>query len=139
METANIQLARRIVEDGFGGHNPLILDELASDNFIEHQRGMRDLEGTKAAIRDLGKAFPDLNYQLVNTIASGDLVCVQYRATGTHQGHLGPMPPSGKQFEIDLIDIMKFKDGKLIEHWGVPDRLGLMEDLGFWPPKHQEP
>jgi predicted ester cyclase len=29
---------------------------------------------------------------------------------------------------------MRFKDGKLVEHWGVPDRLGLMEQLGMKPP-----
>jgi predicted ester cyclase len=136
MESENIKLARRIVEDGFGRNNPGILDEMYSDDFIEHQRGMKDLDDTKAAILNLGKAFPDISYSLVNTIASGDLVCVQYRVSGTHEGNLGPMQPTGKKFDIDLIDIMKFKDGKLIEHWGVPDRLGLMEDLGFWPPKH---
>jgi predicted ester cyclase len=135
MEAENIKLARRIVEEGFGGNNPSIMDELAADGFIEHQRGMNSLDDTKAAISALGRAFPDISYQLVNTIASSDLVCVQYRVTGTHQGSLGPMQPSGKRFETDLIDIMKFKDGKLTEHWGVPDRLGMMEDLGFWPPK----
>jgi len=135
MESENIKLARLIVEEGFGENNPDILDELSSDDFIEHQRGMNNLDDTKTAILSLGKAFPDISYSPVNTIANGDLVCVQYRVSGTHQGNLGPMQPTGKRFEIDLIDIMKFKDGKLIEHWGVPDRLGMMEDLGFWPPK----
>ena len=40
----------------------------------------------------------------------------------------------GKKIEITVIDIMRFKDGKLIEHWGVPDRLAAMEQLGMKPP-----
>jgi predicted ester cyclase len=55
-------------------------------------------------------------------------------ARGTQKGQIGPMPPSGKQINITVIDIMRFKDGKLIEHWGVPDRFAMMEQLGMKPP-----
>ncbi|CAG0980297.1 hypothetical protein METP1_01734 [Methanosarcinales archaeon] len=55
-------------------------------------------------------------------------------ARGTQKGQFGPMPPTDKKFEITVIDIMRFKDGKLIEHWGVADRLALMEQLGMKPP-----
>lgn len=135
MEEINVQMARRIVEEGFGGNNPSVIDELASNEFIEHQRGMQNgKESTKAAIRSLRVAFPDLNYTHINSIANNDLVCVHYRAKGTHKGNLGPMPPTGKQFQIDVIDIMRFTNGKLTEHWGTPDRLGMLEDLGLWPP-----
>ncbi len=139
METTNIKLARRIVEEGFGENKPEIFDELATKGFIEHQRGMtQGMESTKAAIGDLNRAFPDLSYRLLNAVANGDLVCVHYRATGTHERNLGPMTPTGKKFEIDVIDIMRFEAGKLAEHWGSPDRLGMLEDLGIWPPHGPE-
>mgnify|MGYP002399770338 CR=1 FL=1 len=44
------------------------------------------------------------------------------------------MFPTGKKFEISVIDIMRFGNGKLIEHWGIPDKLALMEQLGMKPP-----
>lgn len=136
MEEDNVALARRIVEEGFGQNRPEIFDELTAENFVEHQKGMSvTKDGPKSAIRYLHKAFPDLTYKLVNAIAKDDLVCLHYTVSGTHKGDLGPMAPSGKRFEIYLIDIMRFRNGKLLEHWGVPDRLGMMEDLGFWPPK----
>ena len=34
---------------------------------------------------------------------------------------------------IDVIDIARFEDGKMVEHWGVPDRLGGMMQLGLVP------
>ena len=36
--------------------------------------------------------------------------------------------------QITVIDIMRFRDGKLVEHWGVADRLAMMEQLGMKPP-----
>lgn len=55
---------------------------------------------------------------------------------GTHEHKFGPLYPTGKTFEITVIDIGRFESGKLIEHWGVPDKLALMEQLGMKaPPK----
>jgi predicted ester cyclase len=45
---------------------------------------------------------------------------------GTHKKQFGPMPPTNKKYEITVIDIMRFKDELLIEHWGVADRLSLI-------------
>ena len=48
------------------------------------------------------------------------------KATGTD-------PRSGKAVAIDLIDICRFKDGKLLEHWCVPDRFALLHQIGALP------
>jgi predicted ester cyclase len=55
-------------------------------------------------------------------------------ARGIQKGQFGPLPPTGKSFEINVIDIMRFKNAKLIEHWGVPDRFAIMEQLGMKAP-----
>jgi predicted ester cyclase len=43
-------------------------------------------------------------------------------------------PRSGKPVTIDVIDICRFADGRLVEHWGVPDRFALLHQLGALPP-----
>ena len=48
------------------------------------------------------------------------------------------MPPTGRSFDIDLIDIVRFRDGKIAEHWGVADRLGLLQQIGALPEPTQE-
>ena len=54
---------------------------------------------------------------------------------GTHTGAFMNNPPTGKSFTIDVIDIMRFANGKMVEHWGSPDRFALLVQLGFWAPK----
>jgi predicted ester cyclase len=92
------------------------------------------VEGVKKAINNLHSAFPDFNMVIEDLVENDNKVWGRMTASGTQLGQFGPMPPTGKKFEITVIDIMHFKDGKLIEHWGVPDRMGLMEQLGMKPP-----
>jgi predicted ester cyclase len=42
--------------------------------------------------------------------------------------------PTGKPIAIDVIDICRYADGKLVEHWGVPDRMAILEQIGALPP-----
>lgn len=79
-------------------------------------------------------AFPDLSFIVEELITHDDKVWGRMTARGTHKGQFGPLPPTSKKFEITVIDILRFKDGKLVEHWGVPDRLALLEQLGMKPP-----
>jgi predicted ester cyclase len=44
------------------------------------------------------------------------------------------IPPTNKPVEIKVIDIHRVVDGKIIEHWAVADMLGLMQQLGAFPP-----
>ncbi len=41
--------------------------------------------------------------------------------------------PTGKVMEIDVIDISRFEEGKMVEHWDVPYRLGTLLQLGLFP------
>lgn len=63
-------------------------------------------------------------------VAADDKVWARLRGRGTHAGQvLGG--PTGKPFDITIIDIARFRDGKLVEHWGVPDRFAQMQQLGL--------
>lgn len=42
-------------------------------------------------------------------------------------------PPTGLPMRIDVFDVLRIVDGKVVEHWGVPDRLGLLVQLGAKP------
>jgi predicted ester cyclase len=46
-------------------------------------------------------------------------------------------PPTGKPVEIDVIDIVRFEDGKVVEHWGIADQMGLMLQLGLIPSRER--
>jgi predicted ester cyclase len=132
----NEQLFRIFIEEGFGKGDVRVFDRYASSDFIEHQYGLYppNADGVKKAIDSLHDSFPDFTISIEDLVTEGDKVWGRMTARGTHKKQFGPIPPGNKKFEISVIDIMRFRDGKLIEHWGVPDRLALMEQLGLRPP-----
>ncbi|MCB0185687.1 MAG: ester cyclase, partial [Caldilineaceae bacterium] len=40
------------------------------------------------------------------------------------------MAPTNKEITFAVIDILRVVDGKIVEHWAIQDRLGLMQQLG---------
>jgi ketosteroid isomerase-like protein len=135
MET-NERLFRRIIEEAWSKGDTAIIDELASPDFVEHQYGFLppDASSVKGRIATLHGAFPDFSMNIEELVSSGDTVWGRMTARGTQEGQFGPIPPTGKRIEISVIDIMRFKDGRLIEHWGVADQFAAMEQLGMKPP-----
>jgi predicted ester cyclase len=72
-------------------------------------------------------AFPDMQVDAQDVIASGDKVVVRSICTGTNRGELMGMPATGKSVEVQLIDIFRLGgDGLGHEHWGVLDALAIM-------------
>ena len=132
----NEDLFRTIIEDGFSKGDVSVIDEIASPDFVEHQYGFSppDATGVKEAITSLHQAFPDFSLTIEELVSSDDKVWGRMTGRGTHEGELGTIPPTGKEMEITVIDIMRFEDGKLIEHWGIADRFAMMDQLGMRPP-----
>ena len=115
--------------EGFGA--------LLADDFVEHEEtpGLAPTrEGVMAFFRMYRAAFPNLRFDLEDVVAGGDKVVARARATGTHQGELMGIPPTGKDVDVQLVDIMRFNDDGLVaEHWGVVDMLAMMQQLGVVP------
>jgi steroid delta-isomerase-like uncharacterized protein len=114
--------------DGFG--------RLLSDDFVEHEEvpGLAPTkEGVLDFFRDYLVAFPDLRMEVLDLVASGDKAVARVKATGTQDGEFMGMPPSGRSVEVELIDIMRFDDGLVVEHWGVMDMLAMLQQLGAVP------
>lgn len=67
----------------------------------------------------LRPAFPDLAVVIYEQVAEGDLVTTRKAITGTHTGPLLGIPPTGRWVTIDVIDIVRIRDGRYMEHWGI--------------------
>jgi predicted ester cyclase len=130
---------KRLVEEGFGRGNVNVVDEVVDESLVEHQPGIEPPtgEGVKRAIRFLHTAFPDFRVSVQHMVADGDLVWCHFTASGTHLGPFGHQPPTGKTMAIDVIDIVRVRDGRIVEHWGVPDRFSQLEQLGLVPQRRQ--
>ncbi len=127
----NEQLFHLFIEEGFSKGDITVFDRYASPDFVEHQYGMipQNAEGAKKAIKYLHNAFPDFSLIIEDLVIDDDKVWGRMTGRGTQNGQFGPFLPTGKKIEITVIDIMRFKNGKLVEHWGVPDRFSAFEQL----------
>ncbi|HEX3508030.1 MAG TPA: ester cyclase [Candidatus Dormibacteraeota bacterium] len=135
MTTTNEALYRRIIEEGFNQGKLEVADELIAPGAVEHQRGSADgPEGLKKTIKILRSAFPDFTITITEIVAVGDKVWAMQKGGGTNDGGFFGHPPTGRKAFIDVIDVCRFEDGKLVEHWGVPDQLGMLMALGHVAP-----
>lgn len=63
---------------------------------------------------------------MLASVQTEDTVWARCRATGID-------PASGKPVAIDVVQICRFISRKLVEHWGVSDRLALLHQIGALP------
>lgn len=130
----NEQTFRRLFDEGFSKGNLAVVDELVSPDFVEHQRGAKSgPDGLKALIAQLRSWFPDLTLTIKDLATQDDKVWGRIVARGTNLGSVMGRPPSGVSVQIDIIDICRIVNGRLEEHWGVPDTLAMMEQIGLIP------
>ena len=126
-------VARRIIEEAFNKGNYAVLGMCVSPDFVEHQFGLHPtLAGVQADIESLRRAFPDFQLAIEDIVVDGDKVWLRMTARGTNRGgFMGA--PNGKSFRIAVFDELRFDGGKMVEHWGSPDRFAMMAQLGMLP------
>lgn len=75
-------------------------------------------------------AFPDLQLTIDDLVAEGDRVMFRATLRGTHQGVFRGIPSTGKQVTVTVLDVVRVDQGLFTEHWGGPDLLDLLQQLG---------
>ncbi len=133
---------RRFIEEAWNQGNLATVDEIASPDLVLHflpPGTPRGPEPIKRHIASSRAAFPDISLVIEEVVAEGDTIVVRFTMSGTHRGpymnHLRtPMPPTGKRFSVQGIDICRFDaNGKWTECTSSFDRLGMLQQLGAVP------
>src|SRR5689334_13029506 len=131
-------VVRRLIDEGFTAGRLEVADELIADDLIEHQNFGPDhapgAEGVRAVISSLRRAFPDFRLDIEDLVVAGDVVWTRNVATGTNDGSFLGNAPTGARIRVDVFDVLRVVDGRVVEHWGVPDRLGVLFQLGLAQP-----
>jgi predicted ester cyclase len=71
---------------------------------------------------------------VLSSAMEGDMLFVHFNQKGTNSGAMGPdMPATGKAIDVSGVDIIRFANGKAVEHWGYWDETTMMQQLGLAP------
>jgi steroid delta-isomerase-like uncharacterized protein len=113
-----------------------LLDPLLAPDMIDHTPAAGPVMGRepgKQLIADFAHAFPDTTFTVDLMVAEADYVAAFVSYRSTHTGSFMGYPPSGKGVQVTGMDIMRYRDGQVIELWSQFDDLGLLQQLGIVP------
>jgi predicted ester cyclase len=133
---ANKALVRRFVEEGINQSNEAVFLDLLASDVVDHYAlpGLPPgSEGWNLNRKILRAAFPDACWTEEDIVAESDLVVGRYTLRGTHQAEFLGIPATGRQVIVSNIHICRVENGKIVEHWGNGDDLGMLQQLGAIP------
>lgn len=111
------------------------IDALCTPTYVYHGPGieLNGLEAAKGHMQMYKSAFSDASLEIVELFATGDRVVGRWRATGTNDGSLGSIAPTGKQVTLAGISIFRVENGRLAEEWELFEELQMLQQLGAIP------
>ena len=138
MSEENKPIARRALEEVFSGQGDLdVADELFAPNYVGHDpaspEDIRGPEGVKEFASMYRNAFPDVLMSVEEQVAEGDKVVTRWIASGTHQGDMMGIAPTGNRVTVAGTSVERIVDGKIEETWDNYDALGMMQQIGAIP------
>jgi predicted ester cyclase len=89
-----------------------------------------DREGVRATMVAMHAAFSDLTVRILHCVGDGDLVATHKVFRARHTGRWFDVPPSGNQVEFRVMDLVRYQDGQMTEHWSVADAMTLLRQTG---------
>ena len=129
----NKAVIRRFVEEVQNKKDFGVYDELNDPDFVNLSAppGVPpDREGGKLYLSAFLNAFPDCTFTIDEMIAEGDRVATKKTFTGTHTADFGDIPATGKRVTLQYVDIMRLRNGRIVEHWLSMDQLSFLQQLG---------
>jgi steroid delta-isomerase-like uncharacterized protein len=109
------------------------LETLVSEEFVDHEQ-LLGIPATRAGLKQkytlLRAGFPDLHFVVEDLMGVGEQVAVRVSVCGTHTAEFMGRPPTGRTFAVTSLGIFRFASGRITEHWGVFDQMGMLAQLG---------
>lgn len=110
-----------------------LFNDVVEPDSVDHDPGPGQVAGPKGyrdLFTEMRKAFPDMKVEVDTLVADEDAIAFAYTFTGTQDGPLMGIPPTGKKVKIRGMQISKFRNGKMVERWGSSDQLGMLQQVG---------
>ena len=132
----NKAVVRRFFEELLSTDNFSVADEILAPDFRFYFAGSPEPmnpERYKAFLVMRRAAFPDRRFTVEDMVAEGDKVSARFTMRGTHEGEFRGMAPTGKLVTLTGIDMIRLREGKMVEDRVEVGQLGMMQQLGVIP------
>ncbi len=133
---ANARLARDLIA-AWNAHSIRRVASFFSDDYVGEDVG---LHGQMRGVRDVQRyvaynllGFPDLRFEIHDTIAQGGKVALVWTAAGTHAGKVMNIPPTGAKISTRGISILTVRDSRIVHSLRVWDVAGMLRHIGLLP------
>ena len=114
-----------------------VCDELIAPDYVNHSAPLPGLPsgpgGLKQVVAAVRRAFPDLHYTIEDIVVGGEKAALRTTMRGTHRGDILGVAPTGRQVEVQELQIEHLRDGQIAAHWHLIDDLRLQRQLGLLP------
>ena len=107
--------------------------EDAKDHSLPPEIKTTGLQAVKDIIAMHHTAFTNLKVNTLNITAEGDMVYAHYNMKGDNTGAWGAMPATNKSIDVNGVDVVRFENGKAVEHWGYFEEVKMFKQLGLMP------
>ena len=127
------RIARRVPEEIATRREFDLVDEVYAEDCVEHGPFGMEAEGRDAVreqLRTFLDAIPDFEATVEDIVAEGDTVAMRVTLSGTVEGELMGIEPTGESFEVANMVFTRIEDGMIAERWVLPDTLGMLQQLG---------
>lgn len=88
-------------------------------------------DGARAAWGEVLAAFPDARLVPTRITAAGELVTLEARLSGTHDGPYLGQAPTGKEVAASTVEVLTVRDDRIVDRTTVLDRLAIAQELGL--------
>jgi len=133
----NMAVICRLFDEVYNYQNFDVLDELVAVDVVNHSatdEHKHGIEGFRHVMEWGATLMPDGRYVILDMIADGDKVACRVLVSGTQEGEVFGIAPTGKSFVAEHVHWHRVADGKLMERWAVRDDLGALIQLGIIDP-----
>ena len=131
----NKDLVRRMHVELVEARDASKIEEFFAPAYVSHNMppGWPDgVEGVRRFMEMFEQALPDLTVTIDVLVAEDDLVAARTTTRGTHRGPLLGIPPTGRPIAVDGTDVVRIRDGRIVEHWGLTNSVRLLQQVGRW-------
>jgi len=126
------ELVERLHTELFASGDLATLDRFFAPDVVSHDMPPgfpQGIEGVRLFFSAFREGMPDVEVRIDEIVAEDDRAAVATRIEGTHTGTLMGIEPTGRRISVRGIDMVRVEDGRIVEHHGLTDTVGLMCQL----------